>query len=215
MVQPKTHNGGMSRPASRARLAANVKTSPLQQGLRDAKRAASTLKEKLHEVCVPKNGYPGKPDEYSYVPGFCVHKKGKGQPRKVVKKDGTISAEATRREIAILEKELKRLKHHPDVQIVGENIRVAMSIFSAMLDTHLRAKHPNPLERFDKLTALGAFEKTSGGLGTIPRHTIFTLLHQTLKWSLSTTADVMPQTGAKPPSDTSVSQRLLRPPQRW
>ncbi len=160
------------------RVATGTATSAKQNAMRGARKALVTAKEQLRDqVCVPANDYPGKPSDYIVVPNFCVKKKAPGSRQVKVNKDGTISAEATRREIKILETELAKYpSKYADRDIGSIDMEVVIQVFKYMLFKRWRIRFPDPNARFLHVMQQSGLDK-----GVIPRVTVFALLLEALK----------------------------------
>ncbi len=152
-----------------------------QARLAKAKRSNKDLREALKQrVCVAPE-YPGKPEDYSYVPHFCVARrngKGSGVPRKP---KATVSAADTQREIRVLEKAIEgygKGYQEPDIELT--NIQLMTKLHDKMLETKERIAFPDPVLRYDDL--ISRFVRGSGTRNFVaPRYTVFTLVLGALK----------------------------------
>ncbi len=151
--------------------------TPRQRELEATQARAQRVREELRrEVCVaPK--YPGKPEEYKYVPQHCV-KKGQGSAVRVT---GGIPLADTRREIRLLQKAIDAYgKHHRDADIEGTNIDLMMGVFARMLDSKDRKNHPDPIERYSALVDKITKELHHDSI-VVPRYTVLTLTMNALR----------------------------------
>ena len=150
--RPKTQTtANRTAPTSQSskRVATGTATSVKQNAMRGARKALVKARQELrNQVCVPENDYPGKPSDYTVVPNFCVKKKAPGERQVKVNKDGAISAEATRREIKILETELAKYPRNVDANISAPEMEATIGLFSYMLAPRARIKLPDPNSRY-------------------------------------------------------------------
>ncbi len=157
-------------------LTSIVGTSTDEGDVRASQARVKQVKKDLRDkVCVPANGYAGKLEDYTFVPGFCVNKNHRGKPKTAkINKDGTISVDATRKEIKILEKELA--KYSPkmaDGNVTSEKLPVVVLMFKLMLATRTRVRYPDPIERYKHLTSETRYP--------LPTFTILSLVCEALK----------------------------------
>lgn len=151
-----------------------------QARLARAKRSNKDLREALKQrVCVAPE-YPGKPEDYSYVPHFCVARSGKGSgiPRKP---KASVSAADTQREIRVLEKAIEGYgKGYQEPTIVKTNIRGMTKVVVKMLDVRFRLQYPDPVKRYDFL--IDESVRTLGNRDfVVPRYTVFKIVYGILK----------------------------------
>lgn len=166
---------GKAMPPKRAAI--DKKKLPLHQKVRSARRTDKVTREELRDiVCVPENGYPGGASKYTYVPGYCVmrDKDSVAASGRVAAGDRpTIAAEATRKEIKILEKVLDAFGKDYKDRPIGD-MRVLLRVFDNMTSPKLRRKHPDPIERY-KVEAHKA-EQAFGVDYHLPKYTILKLV---------------------------------------
>jgi ribonuclease HII len=157
-----------------ARVATNANTQPQQEKLRQSKKVASEVREKLRDsVCTPDNGYAGGPKGYTYVPGHCVKKR---VPGTTAKSEGTktaITPAQTKKEIKILKKAVDAYGEKSIEKMEDDEINLMVVAFEAMIKTANRRLHPDPVERLDWL--LQKYERIMKFDVVLPRHTLFKL----------------------------------------
>jgi hypothetical protein len=180
-------------------LTSIVATSTDEGNVRASQAKVKQVKKDLRDkVCVPANGYAGKVEDYTFVPGFCVNKNNRGKPKTTkVNKNGTISVDATRKEIKILEEELAKFPPGAsDGNVTSEKLPALIAIFTLMLSVKHRRNTPNPVERYAYLTQ----DKSV----PLPTFTILSLVCEALK-------DKIGFTGTRTYKHTRQGSKLSRP----
>ena len=178
-MTPRQKSSKRSTMTKRRRpLTSVVATSTEEGSVRASQAKVKQVKQDLRDkVCVPANGYTGKPDEYAFVPGYCVNKTNRSKSKTTtgkIHKNGTISVDATRKEIKILEEELA--KYSPaqaDGNVTSEKLPVVVLMFKLMLATRTRVRYPDPIERYKHLTSETRYP--------LPTFTILSLVCEALK----------------------------------
>ena len=149
---------------------------------RGALRQAVADRDALRDrVCASK---PGAPEEYRLrVGATCVPVSGKALAAKeeAKKKKATPGKRYTpaqvRAEIKALEGEMARSYPEEatvryDAQADGEAVAVSFSIFRAMLSPEMRARHPEPVERFNALIKILKKKEPGVDVTAIQRHMV-------------------------------------------
>lgn len=115
---------------------------------------ATSLVESFRNLVCTGPKYPGKPEDYRYVGvEYCVPVRSKRSKKAVV-----ASTLNTRAELKLLQKELdveygKQYRDTLGSLNFHYAMRVCRDIYSRMIQPDLRAKVPDPVQRFDQVSA--------------------------------------------------------------
>ena len=169
------------------RLKADAALAQDQQALRRSRLQAQGARAKLRDaMCTAENGYPGTAADYSYVPGRCVARRATAKPPQQGDKPPAkaVTKAQTQREVKILKKALAQQfpKNYMEADAVDPDVlKLSTVLFANMINPAMRAKHPDPIERYNQMVEhMAKVGASKPGFdihnGMYPRYTILNLV---------------------------------------